>query len=84
MREKRPNFRSNLAQNLAGLEPMVVPVNQASASLCICERDIYELMAAGELKAVKIGRRTLVVYESLKEYLAKQSAPVLKRAEIRA
>jgi excisionase family DNA binding protein len=79
MTDKRKSFRNDLGNNLAGLEPLLVPVSQASATLCICQRSIYELMASGELKAAKIGRRTLVVYESLKEYSAKQSAPKLKR-----
>jgi excisionase family DNA binding protein len=80
MSEKRKSFRSNIADNLAGLEPLLVPVSQASASLCICPRSIYELMATGEIKAIKAGRSTRVVYESLKEYMDRRSAPKLKSA----
>lgn len=76
---KRKSFRDNLGDNLAGLEPLLVPVTQASAILCVCQRSIYDLMASGELKAAKVGRRTLIVYESLKDYAAKQSAPKLKK-----
>ena len=37
---------------------------------------IYQLIATGQLKAVKSGRSTLVVYESLKQYAA--NLPVAK------
>jgi hypothetical protein len=79
MTNKRPSFRDNLADNLAGMQPLAVPVPQASALIGKCPRIIYELMAAGELKAVKSGRSTLVFYDSLKEYLARQPAPKLKQ-----
>jgi excisionase family DNA binding protein len=84
MSEKRKSFRDNLTDNLAGMQPILVPVPQASAIIGKCRRTIYELMASGELKAVKSGRSTLVVYESLKEYVAKLPAPKLKRYVPRA
>ena len=41
-----------------------------------CRRGIYQLIATDQLKAVKSGRSTLVVYESLKQYAA--NLPVAK------
>jgi hypothetical protein len=78
-RRARPSFRDKLAENLAGLQPILVPVPQASAIIGKSTRAIYELMASGQLKAVKSGRNTLVVYESLKEYVANLPAPKLRR-----
>jgi excisionase family DNA binding protein len=75
----RPSFRDHLADNLAGMEPILVPVPQASAIIGKCQRAIYELIASGQLKAVKSGRNTLVVYESLKEYVANLPSPKLKQ-----
>jgi hypothetical protein len=68
--EKRKSFRDNLADNLGGLQPIAVPVPQASALMGKSPRGVYELMAAGELKAVKSGRNTLVLYDSIREYVA--------------
>jgi hypothetical protein len=88
MTDKRKSFRDNLGTNLAGLEPICVPVPQASAIIAKCPRLIYELMASGELKGVKSGRSTLVLYESLKDYVAtlpvaelKQYTPKKREAE---
>jgi hypothetical protein len=38
-------------------------------------------LASGQLKAVKSGRNTLVIYESLKEYVANLPAPKLRRQQ---
>jgi hypothetical protein len=48
----------------------LVPISQASAMIGKCRRGIYELIATDQIKAVKSGRSTLVVYESLKQYAA--------------
>jgi hypothetical protein len=64
--EKRKSYRDNIADKLAGRDPMLVPVDQASAIICKSPRILYDLMAGGEIKAVKSGRNTLIVYNSLK------------------
>lgn len=78
MTDKRKSYRDNIADNLAGCDPMLVPVNQASAIIGRSPRTVYELMATGDLKAVKSGRNTLIVYDSIREYVAK-----LKPAKIK-
>jgi hypothetical protein len=78
MTEKRKSYRDNIAANLAGGDPMLVPIDQASAIIAKSPRMIYELMATGELKAVKSGRNTLVVYDSIREYVGKLPAARLK------
>jgi hypothetical protein len=71
MSVKRKSYRDNIADNLAGCDPFLVPVKQASAAIGKSPRSIYQLMATGELQGVKSGRNTLVVYNSIKEYVAK-------------
>jgi hypothetical protein len=39
---------------------------------------IYELMATGALKAVKSGRNTLIMYDSIREYVANLPAAKIK------
>jgi excisionase family DNA binding protein len=68
---KRKSYRDNIADNLAGMQPLTVTVPQASAMINKSPRTIYELMATGELQAVKSGRNTLIVYDSLRQYVSK-------------
>ena len=71
MTEKRKSYRDNTADNLAGCDPILVPVLQASAIIARSPRMVYEMMATGELRAVKSGRNTLILYNSIREYVAK-------------
>ena len=41
----------------------------AWATLGVSRSTLYELIAAGELKAVKVGRRTLIRHEELERYV---------------
>jgi hypothetical protein len=58
------------------LTPILVPINQASAIIGKCRRGIYQLIATDQLQAVKDGRKTLIVYQSLQEYAS--NLPVAK------
>jgi hypothetical protein len=78
MIEKHKSYRNNLGDNLAGCDPILVPVPQASAIIAKSPRMVYELMATGALKAVKSGRNTLITYASLKEYANNLPAAVIK------
>jgi hypothetical protein len=69
-------------------DPVFVPINRAVEDFGQCRRTIYELIALGEVKAVKAGRSTLVDYQSLKDYygsrpraLFKPDARARRRAE---
>jgi excisionase family DNA binding protein len=79
MSEKRNSYRDHTADNLAGCDPILVPVLQASAIIARSPRMVYEMMATGELRAVKSGRSTLILYDSIKEYVAKLSPVKIKR-----
>jgi len=45
MTEKRKSYRDNIADNLAGCDPILVAVNQASAIIARSPRMVYELMS---------------------------------------
>lgn len=60
-------------------QPILVPIDQASAIIGKCRRGIYQLIAADQIKAVKAGRSTLIVYKSLKQYAANLPAAKFKR-----
>ena len=56
------------------LEPMLCSIQTAIKLLARSERSIIDMIARGELKAVKSDRRTLVVVQSLKDYVARMPA----------
>jgi excisionase family DNA binding protein len=49
-------------------DPILIPLNEAASVIGRCRRSLYDLIAAGAIDAVKSGRSTLVVYDSLKQY----------------
>jgi hypothetical protein len=68
------------------LPPILVSIPQASAMIGRGTQAIYDLIGAGKIKAVKSDGRTLIVVQSLHEYVAKliaeapaQIAPPRKR-----
>lgn len=48
------------------LEPLLITIQDARRLLGIGTTKLYALIGEGHLEVVKIGRRTLVRYESLK------------------
>jgi hypothetical protein len=55
---------------IAALEPMLCSIQAATKIIGRCERSIIDSIARGEIEAVKSDRRTLVVVQSLKNYVA--------------
>jgi hypothetical protein len=53
------------------LEPYAITIKQTAASEGTCIANVYNRLAAGEYQAVKDGRRTLVLWESIKARRAK-------------
>ncbi|UUL83442.1 helix-turn-helix domain-containing protein [Sphingomonas qomolangmaensis] len=49
------------------MEPITVSVEEAKRVLGIGTTKIYELMAEGHLKRVKLGRRTLIRTDSIRQ-----------------
>ncbi|WP_245738974.1 helix-turn-helix domain-containing protein [Sphingomonas rubra] len=48
------------------LEPLLLPISDAAKALGLGRSKTYELIAAGRLETVAIGRRRLVKVDSLK------------------
>lgn len=51
--------------------PLCIRLNAAIDMLGIGKTKMYELIAAGEIEAIKVGRATLVLQESLEGYIAR-------------
>ncbi len=58
MREAKEN--STLA-----IKPICLPVNEARAAIGLGRTKFYELISEGRIKTITIGKRRLVVVESL-------------------
>ena len=64
--------------DIAPLEPMLCSVEAATKLIGRGERFVIDAIARGTLQAVKSDRRTLLVVQSLKDYVASLPAPRLK------
>jgi excisionase family DNA binding protein len=60
------NYRPRAAKAV----PRLLSIKQAIYELGIGRTAIYELIEAGKLRTVKIGRRRLVPIESIEEFVA--------------
>lgn len=54
--------------------PRLLSIKQATFELGISRTSAYEMIAAGKLKTVKIGRRRLVAREAIDEFVASLTA----------
>ncbi|ABQ67031.1 DNA binding domain, excisionase family [Rhizorhabdus wittichii RW1] len=54
------------------LEPLAVRVTVAAELLGLGKTRIYELIEAGDLEIVKIGRSTLIPYKNLKKLIGQE------------
>ena len=57
-----------------GREPIATPIPEASHISGLSRSEIYRRLASGDIRAVKSGRRTLILIDSLKAHLAKLPA----------
>lgn len=64
--------------DVATIEPLLCSVEAATAIIGRGQTFVIDAIARGTLKAVKSDRRTLLVVQSLKDYVASLPAPVLK------
>jgi hypothetical protein len=60
--------------DIASLKPLLCSVKAGCAMLGISDRLILHLIAKGDIQAVKGERRTLLVVESVEDYVAKLKA----------
>lgn len=56
--------------DIAPLEPLLCSIKAGMAIIGRSERFIIDAIARGEIRAVKSDRRTLIVVQSLKDYVA--------------
>jgi hypothetical protein len=61
---------------IAALEPLLCSIQAGTAIIGRSERFIIDAIARGQIQAVKSDRRTLLVVQSLKDYVA--SLPAAK------
>lgn len=54
------------------VEPICVKINDAARMIGVGRTKLYELIAAGEVDAIKLGKSTRVTTESLRELIKRQ------------
>ena len=52
------------------MEPLLIGVESAATALGVKRSKLYELIATGSLKSVKVGTRRLIPAEALHEFVA--------------
>jgi excisionase family DNA binding protein len=57
------------------MEPVCISVNEARGALGVGRTKLYDLINAGKLRVVRLGRRTLVSTESLRELAQATAKP---------
>jgi hypothetical protein len=62
-----------------GIEPLTLTIEQTQQATGESRTQVYARIGAGEYQAVKSGRRTLIIFESIKRRIA-----ALPRAKIKA
>ena len=56
-------------------EPICVKVNDAARMISVGRTKLYELIASGEIEAIKLGKSTRVTTASLHELVSRQREP---------
>jgi len=56
----------------AGVAPLLLTIPQAAVVLAVGRTTVYELIGAGDLEAVHIGRSTRVPAAALEDYVERQ------------
>jgi excisionase family DNA binding protein len=69
--DRRPPLSTDEEQ---GMEPITVTIEGAKKCLGLGHTKVYELLREGRLRSVKIGRRTLITTESIRELIEKALA----------
>jgi hypothetical protein len=84
---KAANTARSPDQATSRVEPLTLSIADAVRWSGICRSELYVLIGAGKLKALKSGRKTLVVAASLREHVENLPAAQIRpqgRAHSRA
>jgi excisionase family DNA binding protein len=57
------------------MEPLIIRIPDACRMIGVGRSKLYELLAAGEIEAVKIGARRLILLASLREFVEANREP---------
>jgi excisionase family DNA binding protein len=60
--------------------PILISIDEAAERIGQCRRTVYQLIADDRIQAVKAGRSTRIVFESLKQYAATLPPAKIKRS----
>jgi excisionase family DNA binding protein len=52
------------------MPPLCLSIPGAADTLCCSRSQIYRLLAAGHLRSIKIGRRSVIPLESIQKFIA--------------
>lgn len=55
------------------IEPLAIPIHEAARLGGVSRSTIYQEIAKGKLKFRKIGRRTIIAMDDLREWLASKA-----------
>jgi hypothetical protein len=75
-----PEFQPQSAFNLTG-EVLTAPVPTACLITGWSRSEMYRRLAAGDIQAVKMGKRTLIVMDSVRTYVATLPRAVFRRPQ---
>ena len=71
-RHEAVGIESGEASAVAGVVPLLLTIPQAAAVLAVGRTTVYELIGAGDLEAVHIGRSARVPVAALEDYVERQ------------
>lgn len=60
-----------MADLVAQINPRLHPVESVMDRLCLGRSTVFNLMASGELRSVKVGRRRLVPESAIVEFIGR-------------
>jgi hypothetical protein len=70
--------RRRLKGNGQSIEPIAAPILEAGRISGLSRSEIYRRLAAGDIRAVKSGTRTLILMDSLRAHLASLPAATFR------